>query len=104
MQLVTLELELDRDTYYQISESDECSKADVQLFQSSTASSSSFPPLAATYRRSNTHTNPQSRGGEADQTRHVEAVARLNTRLGQISAWPEGQIVASARDPITGRS
>ncbi len=65
-QLEMLKLEPDLDMYYCILESDEWSKADVHVFQNSAISSPSYPPLAATYWRSDMCTNLQSTGGKRE--------------------------------------
>ncbi len=81
-----LKLEPDLDTYYHILESDERSKADVHIFQNSATSSPSYPPLAATYRRVDSGTSLQSRGGKEEWTLHAVTVARLDMHLGHQSA------------------
>ncbi len=62
-ELEMLKLEPDLDAYYCILESDECSRANVHIFQNSAISSPSYPSLVATYRRSDMCTNLQLGGG-----------------------------------------
>ncbi len=61
-QLEMLKLEPDLDVYFRILESDERSKADVHLFQSSAAASSSFTPVGATYNRQRGNSNFHTKG------------------------------------------
>ncbi len=84
-QLEMLKLEPDLDAYYCILESDEQSKADVHIFQNSTTSLPSYPPLVATYRRVDLCTNLQSKGGKS----RMDTLCSNCGQIGQASGSPK---------------